>query len=541
MKKNSVIFRNIKLPYDKDEGEAISIALKKARKLNINATHADARIHKKSVDARRTPSNPDGRPSFIYSVSISSERAPEAGKLKLADAVYVPDETLSPTFGNEKIKERPIVVGLGPCGMFCALVLAENGYAPIVIERGADAESRRAAVDRFYKTGVLEESNIQFGAGGAGTFSDGKLVTRINDPKCSYVLGVMHELGAPEEILYSAKPHVGTDKLLNVVKNASDRIKELGGEIRYNTRLTDIRIENGKVKSVKLSSGEECPCPVLVLAIGHSARDTYSMLFERGCAMAAKPFSVGVRVEHLQKSVDESLYGRFAGDPRLPVGEYALSHRERERAVYTFCMCPGGEVVAAASEVGGVVTNGMSRYARDGANANAAIAVSVSPEDYGYSPLDGMEFQRRLERAAYESGGGGYTAPAECVGDFLDGRKSGLSAPSKVIPTYMNANVNITTLDSILPAYVNDMLKRGFDVFSRKMKCFGDRSAILTGVETRTSAPLRILRGEDHTALGISNFYPCGEGEGFGGGITSAAVDGINTALALMERYAPEK
>lgn len=541
MKKNSVIFRNIKLPYDKDEGEAISIALKKAKKLNINATIADARIHKKSVDARRAPSNPDGRPSFIYSVSVSAESVPEESKLRLADAVCVPDEMLSPTFGNAKMEGRPIVVGLGPCGMFCALVLAENGYAPIVIERGSDADSRRAAVDRFYKTGVLEESNIQFGAGGAGTFSDGKLVTRINDPKCSYVLKAMHDLGAPEEILYSAKPHVGTDKLLKVVKNAADRITELGGEIRYNTRLTDIRVENGKVKSVKLSSGEEHKCPVLVLAVGHSARDTYSMLFKRGCAMAAKPFSVGVRVEHLQKSVDESLYGKFAGDPRLPVGEYALSHRERDRAVYTFCMCPGGEVVAAASEVGGVVTNGMSRYARDGVNANAAIAVSVSPEDYGYSPLDGMEFQRRLERAAYESGGGGYTAPAECVGDFLDGRRSGLSAPAKVIPTYMNANVNITPLDSILPTYVNDMLKRGFDVFSRKMKCFGDRSAVLTGVETRTSAPIRILRGEDYTALGISNFYPCGEGAGYAGGITSAAVDGINTALALMERYAPLK
>ncbi|MBQ7821107.1 MAG: hypothetical protein IJ391_02355 [Clostridia bacterium] len=529
----------MRLPYDKDVNEAFEVAAKRAARLGVVADIKSARLSKRSVDARRTPSNPDGRPSFIYSVSLSCDRIPDEKKLLQADAVSVREERIEPVYGTRKLEGRPIIVGFGPCGMFAALVLAENGYRPVVLERGEDVEKRRAAVDRFYSTGVLEDSNIQFGAGGAGTFSDGKLVTRINDPKCSYVLKTMYELGAPEEILYNAKPHVGTDKLLDVVKNAAKRIEELGGEIRYNTRLDDIEIWNGRVKSVKLSGGESCECPLLVLAIGHSARDTYNMLLERGTPIAAKPFSVGVRVEHFQKSVDESLYGRYAGDPRLPKGEYALSHRENGRAVYTFCMCPGGEVVAAASEQGAVVTNGMSRYARDGVNANAAIAVSVDPADYGGTPSGAIEYQRTLERAAYKAGGGAYTAPAETVGDFMDKKTSGFASPSTVMPSYMNSNVKMTGVDTVLPGYVNEMLRIGFASFSRKMRCFGDRSAILTGVETRTSAPLRILRGESLTSIGIANLYPAGEGAGYAGGITSAAVDGINTALAIMAVYEP--
>ncbi|MBO7148703.1 MAG: hypothetical protein J6V93_02495 [Clostridia bacterium] len=539
MSGNRILFRNIKLPYDQPADEAIDIAVRKAAKLGIKAGSFDARIAKRSVDARKSAKNPEGKPHFIYSVSVPCEKYPDAKLLERADAAKVSGGELTVEYGRESLLERPVIVGFGPCGMFAALELAKNGYRPIVLERGADVSDRRAAVDRFYATGVLEESNIQFGAGGAGTFSDGKLVTRINDPKCAYVLDTLYELGAPEEILYNAKPHVGTDKLLDVVQNAADKICELGGEILYNTRLDDIRIENGRVKSVKLSTGRELECSVIILAIGHSARDTYNMLFERGTSMAAKPFSVGVRVEHFQKSVDESLYGSFAGDARLPKGEYALSRRENGRAVYTFCMCPGGEVVAAASEEGGVVTNGMSRFARDGVNANAALAVSVEPEDYGNTPMKAIELQRMLERAAYKVGGGGYKAPVETVGDFLDKKSHGLSAPCDIIPTYMDSKYTVAPLDTVLPDYVCDMLRLGITDFSRKMRCFGEKSAVLTGVETRTSAPLRILRNEEYTALGIQNMYPAGEGAGYAGGITSAAVDGINTALAVMKKYSP--
>ena len=536
MIRGQVVFRNIKLPYDKDEGYALECAHHKAEKLGVTAKLEDARIHKKSVDARRK----GGKPSFVYSIAFAVEQSPDRELLEKYDAVYIAREDINPIFGNETLGARPIVVGFGPCGMYAAMLLAENGYRPIVIERGSDADNRRAAVKRFYKTGVLENSNIQFGAGGAGTFSDGKLVTRINDPRCSYVLETMVELGAPDEVLYSAKPHVGTDKLLGVVRNAAHRIKELGGEIKYNVKLTDVTVQNGKVTRIKTDDGEEYEVSVLILAIGHSARDTYEMLFENGVAMEAKPFSVGVRVEHFQTRVDESLYGKLAGDPRLPKGEYALSHREGGRAVYTFCMCPGGEVVAAASEAGGVVTNGMSSFARDGKNANAAVAVSVSPEDYGASPLDGIEFQRRLERGAFELGGGGYKAPCETVGDFIEGKAEKLRTPKIIRPTYMNGNVRVARLDTIFPTYVNSMLRRGFEVFGNKMRCFRDPAAPLTGVETRTSAPVRIMRGEKYTALGIDNLYPGGEGAGYAGGITSAAVDGINIAMAVMERYKAE-
>lgn len=534
-----IVIRNIKLPYDTDEREAIELALRRARAAHLDVTDKSAHVQKRSVDARRNRANPDGKPHFIYSISLSVNGRLSSERLARLDAAVLVDDEPEIVLGSEKLTCRPIVVGFGPCGMFAALMLAENGYAPIVIERGADADERRAAVDRFYKSGVLESSNIQFGAGGAGTFSDGKLVTRINDPKCSYVLKRLHMLGAPEEILYNAKPHVGTDRLLEVVKCAAKMIEELGGEIRYNTKLEDIELDGGRIARAKLSDDTTLECSALILACGHSARDTYEMLEKRGIAIAAKPFSVGVRVEHLQSSVDRSLYGAYAGDPRLPVGEYALSHREGERAVYTFCMCPGGEVVAAASEQSGVVTNGMSNFARSGKNANAAVAVSIMPEDVGSSWRDSVEFQRTLERAAYAAGGGSFKAPAECVADFIEGKTSMLSSPTTVSPTYMGSRVTMYPLDKLFPSYVNDMLRRGLDVFSHKMKCFGDGAAVLTGVETRTSAPCRILRTERMTSLNYEGLYPCGEGAGYAGGITSAAVDGINTALALMKRYAP--
>lgn len=533
--KHRIIFRNIKLSYDTDAREALEAAIKKAHKLGLKADISDARIAKRSVDARKI----NAKPNFIYSIEVETATSISDGKLAASDALRVKNQVLSPEFGKEKLSARPVIVGFGPAGMFAALILAKYGYKPIVLERGDDVDKRRVAVDRFYATGVLEESNIQFGAGGAGTFSDGKLVTRVNDPLCTEVLKLMHEFGAPEEILYNAKPHVGTDKLLTVVRNIAERITALGGELLYNTCLEDISLEGDKIKKIKTSDGVERETSVLLLAPGHSARDTYEMLHLRGVTMISKPFSVGVRIEHLQKSVDESLYGSFAGDPKLPKGEYALSHRTDDRAVYTFCMCPGGEVVAAASEEGGVVTNGMSKYARDGVNANAAVAVSVSEKDFGSSPMAGVLFQRRLERAAFNAGGGQYCAPIETVGDFLDGKTSLLTEPKIILPTYMNGNTALYPIDRLLGAKISDMLKLGLGVFARKMRCFGDKNAVLTGVETRTSAPLRIPRTDEGTAIGVDNLYPCGEGAGYAGGITSAAVDGINCALKIMSRFAP--
>ena len=338
------------------------------------------------------------------------------------DITALENVVLKPEFGSEPMEKRPVVVGMGPAGMFCALILAENGYAPIVLERGDDVDTRAAAFERFCREGVLDgESNIQFGAGGAGTFSDGKLVTRINDEKCSYVLERFHEFGAHEEILYDAKPHIGSDVLRDVVKNLEARIVSLGGDVLYRHRVDDIKTNSKRAISV-VSRGEEIDLSVLVLAIGHSARDTYKMLLDKELFIEPKPFSVGLRIEHLQKDIDRALYGEYAGHTRLKRGEYALSHRAGDRGVYTFCMCPGGEVVAAASEEGGVVVNGMSSYARDGKNANSAVCVSVRPEDYGNTPERAIEYQRRLERAAYTAGGSDYRVPLQTLGDFFDGK-----------------------------------------------------------------------------------------------------------------------
>ena len=531
-----VIFRNIKLPFDAELGEAFMTALKKAQRLGLKARVEEARIYKKSIDARHR----DRAPSFMYSISFPCGEKIKFHKKALdeADATVISDPCEKLKVGSEPLGGRPVIIGMGPCGMFAALELAEYGYRPIVLERGADVEKRREAVERFYRTGVLEDSNIQFGAGGAGTFSDGKLVTRISDPRCARVLKQMHDFGAPEEVIYSAKPHVGTDRLLEVVKHIAARIVSLGGEVRYDSMAEDFEFDAHGVRAVKVG-GEYIETPVLVLAPGHSARDTYEKLAARGVMLEAKPFSVGVRVEHLQSRVDESLYGSYAGDPHLPVGEYALSHRLGERAVYSFCMCPGGEVVAAASEDGGVVTNGMSRYARDGKNANAAIAVSVGAGDFGSSLFDGMNFQRRIERAAFAAGGGGYRAPIETVGDFMNSARSGFGEPTKVVPTYMNGNVRVCALDALVPPFIGDMLRVGFNVFSRKMECFGDTDAVLTGFETRTSAPLRILRNADCSAVNFANLYPGGEGAGYAGGITSAAADGLRIAESIITKYAP--
>ncbi len=528
------IVQNIKLSFEISKDEAFAVAKHRLLKFISPKSLGEMKIYKTSVDARKKDNI-----CFVYSVCANVTGASRVDEKRLVREGIVPlkEDCMNIRFGEEALASRPVVVGFGPCGMFCALILAENGYRPIVIERGSDVEKRTADVERFSKFGILDpESNIQFGAGGAGTFSDGKLVTRINDEKCAYVLSTFHAFGAPDEILYKAKPHIGTDYLKIVVARMAEKICELGGDIFYDTKLLDFHLTEGRINSVHTNKGD-IPCGALILSLGHSARDTFSMLKAKGIAMIPKPFSVGVRIEHLQEDIDAALYGKAAGHPKLPKGEYNLSCHHGDRGVYTFCMCPGGQVVSAASEDGGVVTNGMSHFMRDGRNANCAVAVSVNPEDYGNTIETAIGFQRELEQRAYLMGGKAYAAPCQTVGAFFG--KDVSSEPSRVLPTYRDGNVKITSLDEVLPRFVSDSLKFGLVDFDRKIKGFAANDAVLTGVETRTSSPLRIPRDDRFLAEGFGNLYPCGEGAGYAGGITSAAVDGIRCALALMERYQP--
>jgi hypothetical protein len=524
------IIQNIRLPIEASKDEVFACANQRLLKFFSKTAIGKMKIHKSSVDARKKTDI-----QFVYSVAAEIEDGADDETLAANGIVPTADEKMEIRFGDKPLSDRPIVVGFGPCGMFCALILAENGYRPIVIERGSAVEKRAADVERFFRLGILDpESNIQFGAGGAGTFSDGKLVTRIHDPKCGFVLSEMHRLGAPEEILYQSKPHIGTDYLKTVVSAMERKIISYGGEVLFDTKLEALRFSGDRVSGIETNKGA-LACGALILALGHSARDTFDMLSESGIGMVSKAFSVGVRIEHLQSDIDEALYGKLAGDPRLPRGEYNLSCHNEGRGVYTFCMCPGGEVVAAASEAGGVVTNGMSNFLRDGKNANSAVAVSVNPSDCGGTVKAAVAFQRSLEALAYRAGGESYAAPCETVGDFL-GRTHGRE-PSRVLPTYRNGNVQITALDRVFPGFISDSLRFGLTSFDRKIHGFAADHAVLTGVETRTSSPLRIPRGEAMTAFGFDNLYPCGEGSGYAGGITSAAVDGINCALAVMEKY----
>ncbi len=537
MDQDRFIIDGISLSPNAPAEEAIRIAEKKLQKVRIGGKlHSE--ICKKSVDARKKEDI-----KLIYAVSVSgdfSEREKE--KLLSLGARAVRNEALSIPHGSEKMHARPLVVGMGPAGMFCALLLAEQGYRPVLIDRGDPIDERVATLNKFYETHILDsESNIQFGAGGAGTFSDGKLLTRINDPKCSYVLETLARFGAPKDITVKAKPHIGTDILRQVVKNILAYITEQGGEVIYRCRLERIsELADGSVRA-QTSKGEFL-CSCAVLALGHSARDTAVSLLKGGFDIIPKPISVGVRIEHKRRMIEEALYGNFAGHPALGAAEYALSDTKGERGVYTFCMCPGGQVVAAASEEGGVVVNGMSSYARDGENSNSAVAVSVKVEDFqavdGSLVLGAIDFQRRIERAAFAAGGGNYAVPVQTVGDFMNERQG--SSIGSVMPTYMDGNhFTVSTMDKVLPRFVTQELRRGLACFDKKIHGFATPEALLSGAETRTSSPIRIRRGEDLISLGKKNIYPCGEGAGYAGGITSAAVDGIKVALAIAARFAP--
>ncbi len=531
-----LLINDIKLPINASLEEAFSVAKGKVKRAGLLSLADDYSVFRRSVDARRKPDI-----FFVYSIAITGDFSSVNAKQVEKYGIAVCESSAMPkiTKGSIPLEAPPVIVGSGPCGLFCALLLAEQGYKPLILERGGSVADRHKAIDIFNNLYTLDtDTNIQFGAGGAGTFSDGKLVTRINDPLTAYVLDRFIEFGAPDEIRYIAKPHVGTDILCNVVDRIIDRICTLGGNILYHTQFISPLVKNGNVYAVKTNRGD-ISCGALVLAIGHSARDTYQSLMEQNFSIEAKSFSVGMRIEHLAEDIDRAMYGDQAGNSILGHAEYTLSHDTKNRGVYTFCMCPGGVVVAAASENGGVVVNGMSYNSRSERNSNSAVVASVFKEDYGATPMAAIDFQRKIEKAAFSAGGGNYCAPIITVGDFLSGKCT--TSPKRILPSYMSGkNVRVARPDSYLPGFVCESIKGAFSAFDKKINGFAVSDAILTGAETRTSAPVRILRNNDtRLAIGTNNIYPAGEGAGYAGGITSAAIDGIKSALALMRVFKP--
>lgn len=527
-----------------------------ARALGVEAGEVSrVRLLKRSVDARKKN---DVHFVASYGIELRGGAAAEAevlahgvkGRLNLKAHVPYAGYCVAPLVAAPAL--RPVVVGTGPAGLFAAWALAKAGAYPLVVERGECVDDRLKTVARFNEGGALDaESNIQFGEGGAGTFSDGKLTTNIKNPRCKDVLHIFADAGAPQEILWQAKPHIGTDLLVDVVRRMREDIVRWGGEVRFGTRLDGLEFAAGALTAVSLTdvrsgSVERIAADRLVLACGHSARDTFAMVHETGLVMERKPFSVGVRIEHPQKLVNRSQYGKAASHPALGAADYKLAvHLPDGRGVYTFCMCPGGEVVCAASEEGGVCVNGMSRFARDGANANAAVLVGIDDADLpGDDVMAGIELQRSMERAAYAAAGATYKAPAQRVDDFLAHRPSAAGAKGRVKPTYARG-VAWCDLHEVLPAFVAKAIEEALPLFDRRLRGFASDDAVMTGVETRSSSPVRIVRGKETFQAGFggeaagaaSGVYPCGEGAGYAGGIMSAAVDGLRVAEALLETY----
>lgn len=520
---------NIKVPLDFDFSDLKGLCTRDL-KIPENALKS-VKLAKKSVDARRKSDV-----HFIISVDITA-KAEEKLIKRLKNAVFVEDFTYE--IPKVKAEKQPVIVGFGPAGMFASLVLAMAGAKPIVLERGQDVDSRVKAVENFQNGGKLDtESNVQFGEGGAGTFSDGKLTTGIKDKRIQVILRWLVDFGAPEEILCLAKPHIGTDRLRNTVKNLRNRVIQLGGDVRFGSKFVGFDTENGCITSVSYEDRDglhTIETDNVILATGHSARDVFRLLYDKDIDMSQKSFAVGIRIEHLRKDIDLAMYGGFAGHPALKAADYKLAvHLPNGRALYTFCMCPGGEVVAAASEENRLAVNGMSHFARNAVNSNSALLVNVTPEDFeSEHVLAGVEFQRKIEENAFIAGGSDYSAPVILVGDFLENRLS--ESFGKVKPSY-RPKVKFAMPDTYLPDFICDSLRAGILEMGRKVRGFDDSEAVLTGVESRSSSPVRINRGETLESLSVGGFYPCGEGAGYAGGIISAAVDGMKCAEEIIKK-----
>ena len=508
---------NIKIKADLSDDELFEKIYKKY-KINKNDV-TERRIIKKSIDARN-------KADIFYNYSVELECKNEN---KIKNVQIVKKEEPFKIIVNRKSSKRPVIIGAGPAGLFSALTLAQNGIKPIIIEQGKTVDERKKDVEEFQKTGKLNTlSNVQFGEGGAGTFSDGKLTSGIHNPLCKIVLKEFYNFGAPKQILYINKPHIGTDNLINIIRNMRNEIIKLGGEFLFNEKVTDFEFENSKVTAVICSKRIETD--TVILAIGHSARSTFEKLYEKGVKMEKKNFSIGVRIEHKQSMINKSQYGEIT-KLKLPPAEYKMAYHGENRSCYTFCMCPGGTVIASSSEPETIVTNGMSVYARNGENANSAVLVNVTPNDFkGESPLEGMYFQKDLEQKAFKLGGSNYNAPIQRFEDFENDVKS--THIGEIKPTY-KPGVTLSNLNEILPDFISKTLIEGIKYFDKSIKGFAHPDAILTGVETRSSSPVQITRNENKQS-NIKGLYPCGEGAGYAGGIMSAAVDGIKCAIAVL-------
>lgn len=523
--------QNLKLPLSYSEQD---LAVASAKKLHIPVSQIQSvRIYRRSIDARKR-----GNICFLFSLDVKLSNEKQVLKKTAADKDIFAAEKPHYRVPVCRSNSRPVVVGFGPGGMFAAYILAKAGLRPVILERGFAVEERMKTVTQFRLNGILNpECNVQFGEGGAGTFSDGKLHTGIKDPRIRFVLETFVQCGAPEEILWQAKPHIGTDKLTETVKGLRSRILQLGGEIHFGAKMVGFCQKDGKLTSLQYEKDGktiELPTDFAVLALGHSARDTITMLYEAGLPLAQKPFAMGLRIEHLQADINRSLYGSQAENPVLGAADYKLAvHLANGRSLYTFCMCPGGEVIAAASEENRLAVNGMSCFARNGRNANSALLVGMNTSDFPDAhPLSGMQFQRQLECAAFAAGGSNYFAPVIRVGDFLAKKES--TAFGKVQPSYL-PGTTFASPDRYLPAFMCETLRLGIPEMEKRLRGFADADAVLTGIESRSSSPVRILRNDALCSIAVEGLYPCGEGAGYAGGITSAAVDGLRCGEAILK------